>query len=75
MLRNSSSRGSSRPVFDSRKAMAGKRKVSTNLGSLVLCVAVMLSYLHALLSLGGFVVAQTVINALSVAFHTKAFCQ
>ena len=32
VLRSSSSRGSSRPVFDSRKAMAGKRKVITNLG-------------------------------------------
>lgn len=27
VLRSSSSRGNSRPVFDSRKAMAGKRKV------------------------------------------------
>ena len=32
VLRSSSSRGSSRPVFDSRKAMAGKRKVRTTLG-------------------------------------------
>ena len=66
VLKSSSSRGSSRPVFDSRKAMAGKRKVSTKLEALgcVVCSCVAVTsmlYFHG----EGFVVAQTVINALS----------
>ena len=67
VLRSSSSRGSSRPVFDSRKAMAGKRKVSTNFVSFGLCYVWLLYKVTSMLYFHweGFVVAQTVINALS----------